>query len=172
MDPTTILIDNLHNALSQVNQYLALGLVSAISALVLDLPSVSKTQKAKEISVPGFVVKVPPYVAQLVLLGVYFVAGILGYFATKSTVTILSQLPAPIMSAACTQASIATSAIVYRVIAAVLPIVFVVLILLRVRTRLSAISQEDSRNTVALIGLFIIPYLALLLALFQVQCNS
>jgi hypothetical protein len=172
MDPTTILVDNLHDALNQVSQYLGLGLVAAISALVLDRAPAPDARETEKTDVPGFFAKMPRHVAQLVLLGVYFVAGIMAYIATESALTILPQLSAPIRSAACTQASIVTSAIGYRVIAAVLPIMFVLPILWRQWKRVRAISRDDSNGVVALTGFFMVPYLALGLALLRVQCDS
>lgn len=171
MDPATILVDNLRDALNQVSQYLGLGLVAAISALVLDRPPMPDAPEAETTDV-RFFVKMPPHVAQLVLLGVYFVAGIMAYIATESALAILSQLSAPIRSAACTQASIGTSAIGYRVIAAMLPIVFVLPILWRKWKGLRAVSREESGGVVALVGFFMLPYLALGLALLRVQCDS
>jgi len=171
VDPTTIQVDNLHDARSQVSQYLCLGLVAAISMLVFDLPPAPDAQETEKTDLPGFFVKMPRHVAQLVLLGVYFVAGILAYIATESAVTILSQLSAPIRSAACTQASIVTSAIGYRIIAAILPIVFVLPVLWRQWKRVRAASREDSSGVVALVGFFMVPYLALGVALLRVQCD-
>lgn len=172
MEPTTILIDNLHDALSQVSQYLGLGLVAAISALVLDRAPLPDTRETEKTDVSGFFVKMRRHEAQLVLLGVYFVAGIMAYIATESALTILSQLSSPIRSAACTQASIVTSAIGYRIIAAMLPIVFVLPILWRQWKRVREVSREDSSGVIALVGFFMVPYLALGLALLRVQCDS
>ncbi len=172
MDPAAILVENLRDALSQVSQYVGLGLVAAISALVLDQPPSPDGKHAEKTDVSGFLVKMPRHVAQLVLLGVYFVAGIMAYIAAESALAILSQLSAPIRIAACTQASIVTSAIGYRVIAAALPILFVLPILWRQWKRLRAISREDSSGAIMLMGTFMIPYLALGQALLRVRCDA
>src|SRR5688500_8153024 len=99
MDAATILVDNVRDALSQVSQYVGLGLVAAISALVLDQSPAADGSNAEKTDVSGFFVKMPRHVAQLVLLGVYFVAGIMAYIATESALAILSQLSGPIRSA-------------------------------------------------------------------------
>ncbi len=172
MDPTTILVDNLRDALEQVTRYLGLGLVAAISAFVLDRAPAQEGSGSEETELKGFFVKMPRHVAQLVLLGVYFVAGMLAYVASQSALKILAQLPEPILAAACTQASVATSAVGYRVIGSVLPIAFVLPILWRQWQRLRAVSREDSGGMIALVGFFMLPYLALGLALLRFKCGS
>ncbi|MFN0139746.1 MAG: hypothetical protein ACKVQW_06630 [Pyrinomonadaceae bacterium] len=172
MDPTTILIDNLRDALGQVNQFLGLGLVAAISAFVLDRAPAPADSDVESTAVPGFPVKMPRDAAQSVLLGVNFVAGLMAYIAADGALTILSQLSAPIQDAACTQASIVTSAIGYRVVAAVLPFPFVILILLRRWKRLRAASPEDSRGLITLLVFLMVPYLALGLVLLRVKCGN
>ena len=146
--------------------------MAAISAFVLDRPSAPKASDIQNTEVKGFPVKMTREEAQLVLLGVYFVAGLMAYVATESTLTILSQLSSPIRSAACTQASIVTSAVGYRVIAAVLPILFVLPILWRHWKGSRSVSLKDSREVVALLGFFMLPYLALGSALLRVKCDT
>ena len=172
MDPVSILVDNLRDALGQVNQYLGLGLVAAISACALDRVPAAGGSAHEPTDVLGLFVKMPRHVAQLVLLGVYFVAGMMAYIAGESAQSILSQLSVPIRTAACTQASVATSAVGYRVIAAVLPIAFVVPILWRLWTRMRAVSRDDAGGVVALVGFSMLPYLALGLTLLRVQCGT
>ena len=172
MDPVAILVDNLRDALGQVNQYLGLGLVAAISAFVLDQTPTPKGSDAERTDVLGIFVKMPRSAAELVLLGVYFVAGIMAYIAAESALTILSQLSEPIRTATCTQASIVTSAVGYRIIAVALPILFVLPILWRQWKRLRTVSPEDSGGVIALVGFFMVPYLALGLTLLRVQCDT
>lgn len=163
MDPEAIeaiLVDNLRDALSQVTQYLGVGLVAAISAFVLDRAPTGPGGPAGGTGVPGFP-KMPRPAAKLVFLGVYFVAGMMAYLACQSALEIMSKLSDKIRAAACTQASIVTSAIGYRIAAALLPILFVAPIVWREWSRFKNAVPKDSGSFVALAGFFMLPYLAL-----------
>jgi hypothetical protein len=75
MDVTDILIENLREALRQVQRSLVLGVVTSLSLMLLQV----STAPAQPIQVPGPVVPVDPSTAKLILGAVYVVAGFMAY---------------------------------------------------------------------------------------------
>jgi hypothetical protein len=174
IDPTTILVDNLTAALRSVTSYVTLGLISAVSAFVLDRRP--KEQRSRPVTVPGGLVSMHPDTAKLVLLGIYFVAGILAYYAVEGAEAIIQKLRTQatpdILNAACTYSSIATSAVGIRVIAALLPVAFVIPIVVRAWTLSGEGSSEGRLGIIPLLGMFMLPYAALGIDIVRLQCPT
>ena len=144
-DPTSLLIDNLIDAFRQLNQYLALGLVAAVSALALERGRVRSARRIRparrrktpsygeeEVSVAGW----PPMArenAQLLLVGVSFVAGLMGSFAAEGAANIVGRLQEypELLDAACTFSSVATAPVGIPILASALPPLAVAVIILR-----------------------------------------
>jgi len=172
-DPTAILVNNLTEALRHVNVYLALGLISAVSAFVLDRQP-SDHGDTTTVSVLGGFVQMPREPAKMVLLGICFVAGIMAYYAASGAVGIALRLQiAPeILVAACTYPSVATAPLGVRIIAAGMPLAFVAPIVWRTWSRLRTVTREDGGGLIALFGFFFVPYGALGMALVRLTCGK
>jgi hypothetical protein len=131
VDPTSVLVDNLREALSQINLYITLGFVTAVSALVLEFPErLSHPDRSNGVQIPGGFIPMAAGHAQLLLFGTSFVAGLMGAYAAKSASVIVYRLrDAPeLLTAACTYSSVATASLGIPVIAAILPPILVALI--------------------------------------------
>ena len=131
IEPTQLLVNNLLDAFRQLNTYLAVGLGASVSALALDRANFPLSKK-KPVEVKGFV-PMAPETAKLVLMGITFVAGLMGSYAAESAAGIVNMLQGSpdVLAAACTYSSVATAPIGVRILAALLPVIFVALILLR-----------------------------------------
>jgi hypothetical protein len=167
-----ILVANLGAALLRVDRYVVLGLVAGVSALVFFRQPWPASNAAPS---PQRVLLVPagPDATMLVLLGLWFVAGIMAYAAARGAVVIterLAQAPA-ILDAACTYSSIATSPGYLRVGAALLPVAFVAPILIGMRQKLRAAGVGSGDGIIPLVGLAAAPYLALALTLARFPCG-
>jgi len=156
IDRTSLLISNLIDAFRQLNQYLALGLVTSISALALD-----RAPSGQNDSVPplqGFV-PMTRNAATLVLLGISFVAGLMGSYAAESAAGIVNKLQGSqeLLAAACTYSSVATAPIGIPILAATLPVIFVAFVFCRIWKDLRA--NSDARyGLLMMLALFIFVY--------------
>src|SRR5689334_6902493 len=100
IDTTSLLDVNLTEAFKQINQYLALGILTSISALALHVAPRSNPNE------PYSVQGLPPMdrdAATLVLLGIAFVAGVMGSYAAESAAGIVNRLRSSqdVLAAAC-----------------------------------------------------------------------
>lgn len=172
VDPTTILVDNLRDALSHISTYLALGLATAVSAFVLDRQA-SDQGALTQVPIAGFV-PMTPETAKMVLLGICFVAGIMAYFAAGGAIRIALRLEKTpeILSAACTYSSVATTPVGVRIIAAGMPVAFAAPILWRTWLRIRAVAPEERGGFIALLGFFLVPYGALGAAMVRLACRA
>jgi len=75
MDVTDILIENLREALRQVQRFLVLGVVTSLSLMLLQV----STAPAQPIQVPGPVVPVDPSTAKVILGAVYVATGFMAW---------------------------------------------------------------------------------------------
>lgn len=172
MDPTAILVENLTEALKQINVYVALGLATAVSALVLDRRP-TQEEASDTVKVPGTFIPMDPDTAKLVLLGICFVAGLLASYSAESAgaVARMVQSTPELLEALCTYPSVATAPIGIRVIAALLPVAFVLPIILRTWLPLRKLAGEDVGGLIAGLGFFVAPYGALALGLARLPCG-
>ena len=172
-DPSTVLVENLHEALRQINTYLALGITSALSALVLDLQL--PTSKAREpVAVVGALVPVRPEVAKWILLGVCFVVGALASYAAESALATAKLLrpSAELFAAACTFPSVVTAPPGFRLLAAAAPVIFVAPIMWRGWSRVRATKPEEGwGGLIATLGFVIAPYGAFALTISRLPCS-
>jgi hypothetical protein len=173
-DPTAILITNLQGALQQLNTYVAVGLTTAVSAFVLDRRPPGPAG-SDPVPIPGGFVPMAPETAKLVLIGVCFVVGLMAAYAAESADSIARMLQTnlELFKAACTYPSVATAPKGIRLLAAALPVAFVVPIMWRTWSRIRALSPgEDWGGLIALIGVIVVPYGALGLALMRLSCGA
>jgi hypothetical protein len=158
-DVTEILVANLAHACDQVNSYVAVGLTAAISAFVLDLRSSRTTSAATSAAdatdVDTAFGRMPREPAQLLLLGVCFVAGMMAAYAAENATVIASRLRggtgALLIGAICTRASVATGPVGVRLIAAALPTIFALTVVIRAIRRMPR--DPDSRWGLVMMGL-------------------
>lgn len=137
-DVTSMLAANLVEAFKQLNQFVTLGLVTSISALALDYqekpvgrrndPSSTPDEK---VAVVGGFAPVSREAAQLLFVGVSYVAALMGSYSLQSASYIVGRLgvSTPMVEAACTYSSVATGPVGIRVAGAGLPAVFVGLVI-------------------------------------------
>lgn len=99
VDSTSVLVANLIEAFKQVNQYLALGLVTSISALAIDRgrrlsqhESISPTPQHEAFSPFQGFPPMPRDAATLLLLDISFVAGLMGSYTAESAAGIVNRL--------------------------------------------------------------------------------
>jgi hypothetical protein len=174
MEPSAVLIENLTEALKQVNTYVALGSAAAVSALVIDLNR-DDSSRSQPVTVPGGFIAMMPETAKRVLLGVYFTTGLMAYYAAESAVRIsrLLQMNPDLLEAACTYPSIGTAPIGMRVGAVLLPIAFVLPILYRTWKRIRIVApEEDVGGLIMMMGLSAVPYAALGISLVRLSCGQ
>jgi hypothetical protein len=170
MDSTSILVGNLTEALLQLNQLLALAWVATISALAL---SGRPTSQTSETDVPLFGVPMRRDIAQVLLIGVAFVAGLLALYASDVISRITGRLQSPndsaLLRAACTYASVATAPIGIPVIAAGVPAILGGITFVREIRR----SKGDARKglIMALVS-FCGPYIAVAWRLGTSSCRA
>jgi hypothetical protein len=171
MDPTAILVDNLTEALRQVTTYLTLGLATAISALVLDRRS-AHDNTSPPVALAGVSINMTPETAKMLLLGLCWVAGAMASYAIEGAQTIVERLrPMPdILAAACTFPSVATAPVGVGIAGAIMPFLFVLPIMWRMRARLR--QTDPSENAIVVLLVFIVPYGALILGLFKLDCRA
>jgi len=188
VEPTTILVANLTEALRQINNYLVLGLVAAVSALILDVwpyhsagPAEKSTASGKEQAetprwflLPGTFVPMAPETAKLVLIGIYFVAGILASFSANSAGDIVRALEdsPKILNAILTYPGIATLPIVWRVIAAILPFLLFLPVILRTCSKLKKLKLVGTGGLIVSLCFGAIPYSLLVLGLVRLKCDG
>lgn len=166
MDPTELLIQNLLDAFRQLNQFLGLGLVTSVSALALEAGSRSSADNQR-INVLNFV-PTSREDAQLLLVGIGFVAGLMGSYAVESAAGIVGMLgdSPKLLAAACTYSSVATAPIGIPVIAAALPVVFVTPVFWRKWRRL------DEHGILVMLLVFASPYVVLGFKLAFMPCRA
>jgi hypothetical protein len=110
----------------------------------------------------------PREAAQLVLVGISFVTGLMGSYAAESAANIVGELrgaPA-VLAAVCTFASAATAPVGIRILAAALPVAFVAPVFWR------QWRQVRERGILLMFGLFLLPYLVLGIALALLPCRA
>ncbi len=131
MEATQLLIGNLFEAFKQLDAYLALGLVTAVSATALERRS-AKPDETVDVSVIGGFPALPRETAQLLLVGISFVSGALAAYVSEAAGKILKKLhDNALLDAACTYPSIATAPIGVLILAALLPVAFVGVVMIR-----------------------------------------
>ena len=175
MDPTAILVNSLTEALRQIHDSVAIGLTSAVAVFVLDRQqkrAAAQGSAADQLTVPVFGVPVGRDGATWLLLGVYFVAGLMAAYAAESAAAIVARLsttPA-LLSAACTYPGVATAPIGVRLIAALSPAAFATIVLWRMYRRLRSHNLVQTGDVAPLLfGL--VPYAALALTLAKLHCT-
>ncbi len=156
MDPTAILVENLTEALKQINVYVALGLATAVSALVLDHRA-TQGESSDTVNVPGNFIPMDPDTAKLVLLGICFVAGIMALYSAESATAVAHTLQSTpdLLEALCTYPSVATAPIPIRVVAALLPVAFVLPIILSTWLQLRKLTGEGAGGLIVGLGFFV-----------------
>lgn len=188
IETTDLLVDNVRDAFTQIRQYLGIGLAAAISAWAIELTqnrarrrisaastaqpnvwAVDEADAEAPVDVIG-IAKLPPEIAKLVLIGVYFVSGVMATIAADSVAGILPQLPPSLLSAVCTYPSIATAELPYRIIAAALPMTFVLPVLWGSLRRMWSVYPEKRGNSIFAIALPLAPYIALMLSMLRFSC--
>jgi hypothetical protein len=172
MDPAGILVENFGVALSQLNRYLALGLLTAISALLLDRTPPGSPE-SRTVTVQGVIVPMPQEAAKLLLLGIAFVAGALACVAAEQAVAIAGRLRAmpDVLEAVCTYSSVATAPRGYRVFAILLPLAFAAPIFVRMWTRIRATDSAGGRGILVTAAFFGVPYVALGIVMLRLPCS-
>jgi hypothetical protein len=165
MDPVSLYVQNLLEAFRQLNQFLGLALATSVSALALERRAAASSEKP--IEYPGMV-PLSREDAQLVLIGIAFLAGLMGSYAAESAAGIVSQLVgAPnVLKAACTYPSVATAPVGIPVIAAALPVIFAAPVFWR-KWR-----HVKERGILGLLGLFAIPFAVLAGMLGTMPCRA
>ncbi|MCG8468533.1 MAG: hypothetical protein MJB57_10055 [Gemmatimonadetes bacterium] len=167
MDPTQLLTSNLLEAFAQLNRYLGVGLVASVSALTLERAG-STSKDVETVTPPGGFPPMTRESAQLVLVGVAFVAGLMGSYAAESASGLVQRLASTpeILAAACTFPSAATAPVGVPVIAAALPILFVGLVCLR-KWR-----QHRESGILTMLGLFAAAYAVLGVTMAAMPCRA
>jgi hypothetical protein len=142
-DVTAIFVSNLVESFKQLNQFVALGLVTSVSALALEYPSQqvpasTETQANapridEKVPVPGGFVPMSREAAQLLLIAICFVAALMASYSLQSVSFIVGRLgvSTPLVQAACTYSSVATGPIGIRIAGAAVPCVLVGMIILK-----------------------------------------
>jgi len=167
IDTTSLYISNLTEAFKQINQYLAVGLLTSLSAVVVG----GSTEK-EAFSVQGL----PPMArdtATLVLLAISFIAGLMGSYAAVSAAGIVSKLheSPELLKAACTFSSVATAPIGIPILAAALPVIFVAPVFWRQWKALHA-DRDARKGLLIMFGLFIAAYGILGKAIASMPCRA
>lgn len=166
MDLQVILVQNLLDAFRQLNQYLGLGLAASVSALALEFGQQAPGEN-ETVTMPGGFVPMSPRNAQLVLLGIGFVAGLMGLNAAESGAEIVDLLEdRELLAAACTHASVATASVGISLSAAVLPVVFIIPIFWRMWERIREGGILPVFVTLAA------PYILIASVLFSTPCRA
>lgn len=170
MDPTSILVGNLVEALRQVTTYLTLGLTTAVSALVIDRRS-PEAVGSPPVTLLGVAIPMAPETGKWLLLGLSWVAGALASYAVEAAARIVGLLhdKPDVLLATCTYPSLATAPVGVGVIAAALPAAFVLPVMWRMW---KLVRQLDSRESIAPLFVFLIPYGALAVGLVRLQCRT
>jgi hypothetical protein len=163
-DPNSLYVTNLLEALKLLNQWLALGIVSAISAAALDRKS--RADPADLVTVLGFV-PMGRGAAQLLLIGVAFVAGLMASFTAASAAAAVTALQGYqfVLKAACTFPSVATAPVGLPVLAALLPVAFGGWVIGR---KLLAIREV---GILLMLLVYAVPYGATAIALARLPCR-
>jgi hypothetical protein len=160
-EATKLLVENLIEALQQVQHYVVIGLGSSVAALALTGRSVT----GDHVAVPGVPVAVAPNIACAILLAVSFLVGAMASYAAETANLIAARLNAfpALLAAACTFPSVATSPYIgVRALAAILPLIFSAAAIVRL-----ARPHQPGGRVGFLVLLFGAPYAALALAFFR-----
>jgi len=179
MDPNAVLVGNLTSALEQANRYLALGLVTALSVVLIDR---TRTGRRKYVPLPGVPVLMSPQTAKMVLLGFYFVAGIMAFVATMgaiksanllitsdaSTAANGAEATVSLLQAACTYPSIATAQYPIRLGAGLLPPIFAGFVVWGIYQRMEAWTPGEKGAAIVMTALAVSPYLGVTWAMVKV----
>ena len=165
MDPLSLYVQNLFEGFKQLNQFFSIALATAVSALALERRGAAAAEKP--IEYPGLV-PLSREDAQLVLIGISFLAGLLGSYAAESAAAIVRELAGKpdILKAACTYPSIATAPVGIPIIAAALPVLLVLPVFWRKWRRLK------ERGILGLLGFFAIPFAMLGTVLGAMTCRA
>ena len=165
MDPVSLYVQNLLEAFKQLNQFVGLALATSVSALALERRAAASI--GKPIEYPGLV-PLSRGDAQLVLIGLSFLAGLMGSYAAESAAGIVRQLSGvpTLLAAACTYPSVATSPVAIPIFAAALPVVFVAPVFWRKWKRLK------ERGILGLLAFFAVPFVVLAHKLATMGCRA
>ena len=167
MDATGILVSNLLEAFKQINTYVTLGLVAAVSAAALERRGGAPTS-TEAVQLLGGFPALPRETAQLLLIGIGFVAGVMASYSAEAAEHIVRELHdrPDLLKAACTYASVATAPVAVPIIAATLPIVFAGLVI----HRKARAARELS--ILSLLMVFLLPYVVIALILGRLPCRA
>jgi len=128
LDPDQLLAANLTEALKQVQNYVSVALGASVSALALTTRFASRDP----VKPPGTFVAVDPELAQVVLLGLVFVVGVLAAYAAEAINVAAGQLDPKLLRAACSFPSVAASPHTWvRASAALLPFIISLTVVIR-----------------------------------------
>jgi hypothetical protein len=166
MDITALLVTNLLEGFKQLNTYLLLGLVASISALALERGATLPV-KSETVTILGGFPALPRPTAQLLLVGIAFVAGLMASYSAEATSRIVTMLgTSPVRSAACTFPSVATAPIGVPILASVLPVLLIGIVLYRKWRSL----REDGIMLMFLV--FMSPYIIVALEIVRMDCQA
>lgn len=195
-DSISVLCQGFVEASKQYTAYVAVGLSAALSALIIDWrlapryeaalrafqnkeqpgdrELLEKPPSSDSIKIPGASVEVPLWTARLILVGLSFVAGWLAYNAVASMNAIAKNLAtnSELLAALWMHPGIATGDAFIRYGAAVLPAFFVAIVAWRDGRRVQRISSDGHRATFALMFAVLMPYIMIVLKLYQLANTS
>jgi hypothetical protein len=129
-EETSLLTANLVEAFKQLNQFVTLALVSSVSALALDnhaKPAGPRTKASaapdEKVAVVGGFAPMSRDAAQLLFVGICYVAALMGSYSLQSASYIINRLGASsqLVDAACTYSSVVTGPVGIRVAGAAVP---------------------------------------------------
>ena len=173
-DPTSVLVSNLGEALKQVTNYLTIGLATAVSALMLNSSTDEKSSTAEKLSVPYLLIPVDRGTAQMLLLGLSWISGAMASYAIDAANkiaadSIFKQQP-DVLRVACSFPSLLTAPIGYGILAAALPVIFVIPVFWKMHKAVRVVEREGSPFITFLL-FFLIPYGAVALGLWKSNCQ-
>lgn len=157
MDATDILIENLREALRQIQRSVVLGVVASLSLVLLQF----STATAQAVQLPGPVVPVGPSTAKIILVAVHVVAGFMALTSVEAARGIAREIKNDQMrDAALSYPSFATSSDpVVRVFTCLAPPFFFVIAI--IAWAITQRGEEDPWPFVIMAFAFgVLPYLA------------
>jgi hypothetical protein len=176
MDATELYVKNLLEAFNQLNQFLAVATAASLSALALEPRTARASRRArrrayseeKPIELPMGIVPLLRPDAQLVFLGISFIAGLMDSYAAESAAGIVNKLACvpDILEAACTYPSVATAPVGIPILGAALPLVFAIPVFVRKRWRL----REEW--VLMKLVVFAAPFIVIAMVLGSMPCRS
>lgn len=193
-EATSLITSAFVEAVNQLTTYLGIGISAAISALVLDYQSARRLEAevrvftgkatpedektlaqpsdAQAVNVPGTSIEVLPSTAKWLLVGAYVVAGFLAYttaLSAQSAAQVLRDQP-DLLQAVCLHPGIATSPLLLRLSAGLLPAMLIGVLMWRIYGRVRAVYPTEGAARYMMPLIASLPYLSLAIEFWKLPC--